>query len=93
MLKVKKKSLILMLALLSTPLMAQAWVKDRVYKFTVLHTNDHHGRFWQNDRDEYGLAAQKTMMDQIRYDVQAHGGAVLILSGGDINTGVPESDL
>ena len=88
-----KKKLALTLVLLTTPLLAQAWVKDRVYKFTVLHTNDHHGHFWQNDRDEYGLAAQKTMMDQIRYDVQAHGGQVLILSGGDINTGVPESDL
>lgn len=92
---VLKKSLlsVLTLALLSTPLMAQAWVKDRTYKFTVLHTNDHHGRFWPNEHDEYGLAAQKTMMDQIRYEVQAHGGATLILSGGDINTGVPESDL
>ena len=72
---------------------ALAWEKGRVYKFTVLHTNDHHGRFWHNEQGEYGLAAQKTLMDQIRYDVQAHGGAVLILSGGDINTGVPESDL
>ncbi|WP_240494256.1 bifunctional UDP-sugar hydrolase/5'-nucleotidase UshA [Pantoea sp. 1.19] len=72
---------------------AHAWEADRTYKFTLLHTNDHHGRFWNNDRDEYGLAAQKTLIDQIRYDVQAHGGAVLILSGGDINTGVPESDL
>jgi len=90
-----KRSLasVLTVALLSTPLIAQAWVKDRTYKFTVLHTNDHHGRFWNNEQGEYGLAAQKTMMDQIRYDVQAHGGAVLILSGGDINTGVPESDL
>lgn len=79
--------------MLSLPLVAQAYVKDRVYKFTVLHTNDHHGHFWQNEHDEYGLAAQKTMMDEIRYDVQAHGGQVLILSGGDINTGVPESDL
>lgn len=94
MLSLKKKLLpALTLVLLTTPLLAQAWVKDRVYKFTVLHTNDHHGHFWPNDRDEYGLAAQKTMMDQIRYDVQAHGGQVLILSGGDINTGVPESDL
>lgn len=84
---------LLALAVFITPLAAQAWVKDKVYKFTVLHTNDHHGRFWQNEHDEYGLAAQKTMMDQIRHDVQAHGGAVLILSGGDINTGVPESDL
>ncbi|MEI2267038.1 bifunctional UDP-sugar hydrolase/5'-nucleotidase UshA [Erwinia sp. CGal63] len=90
----KKKTLTLLaLAILGAPIAAQAWVKDRVYKFTVLHTNDHHGRFWQNEHDEYGLAAQKTMMDQIKYDVQAHGGAVLILSGGDINTGVPESDL
>lgn len=84
---------ILMLSLMATPLLAQAWEKDRSYKFTVLHTNDHHGRFWNNDRDEYGLAAQKTLVDSIRYDVQAHGGSVLILSGGDINTGVPESDL
>ena len=91
---VKKQILsVLALALLSAPLMAQAWVKDRTYKFTVLHTNDHHGRFWNNERDEYGLAAQKTMMDQIRMEVQAHGGDTLILSGGDINTGVPESDL
>lgn len=82
---------ILSLSLLSSQ--AQAWEKGRVYKFTVLHTNDHHGRFWHNEQGEYGLAAQKTLMDKIRYDVQAHGGAVLILSGGDINTGVPESDL
>lgn len=82
---------ILSLTLLSSQ--AQAWEKGRVYKFTVLHTNDHHGRFWHNEQGEYGLAAQKTLMDSIRYDVQAHGGAVLILSGGDINTGVPESDL
>ena len=84
---------LLTVGLLSAPLMAQAWVKDRTYKFTVLHTNDHHGRFWNNEHGEYGLAAQKTMMDKIRLDVQSHGGAVLILSGGDINTGVPESDL
>ena len=89
----KGRAVLLTLSLLMTPLMAQAWVKDRVYKFTVLHTNDHHGRFWHNEQGEYGLAAQKTMMDKIRLDVQAHGGAVLILSGGDINTGVPESDL
>ncbi|MGV3346454.1 bifunctional UDP-sugar hydrolase/5'-nucleotidase UshA [Enterobacteriaceae bacterium LUAb1] len=72
---------------------AQAWEKDRTYSLTILHTNDHHGHFWSNQHDEYGLAAQKTLVDRIRYDVQAHGGQVLLLSGGDINTGVPESDL
>ncbi|MGI2093940.1 bifunctional UDP-sugar hydrolase/5'-nucleotidase UshA [Shewanella oncorhynchi] len=61
--------------------------------FTVLHTNDNHGRFWQNIDGEYGLAAQKTLVDQIRNDVKSKGGEVLLLSGGDINTGVPESDM
>ncbi|WP_261816872.1 bifunctional UDP-sugar hydrolase/5'-nucleotidase UshA [Vibrio gallicus] len=60
---------------------------------TILHTNDHHGHFWPNKYGEYGLAARKTLIDQIRTEVEAQGGVVLMLSGGDINTGVPESDL
>ena len=75
----------------STP--AQKWQADTVYKITVLHTNDHHGRFWQNRYGEYGMAARKTLADQIRHEVESTGGRVLLLSGGDINTGVPESDL
>ena len=67
--------------------------RDRTYRITILHTNDHHGRFWKNADGEYGMAAQKTVVDQVRAEVQAQGGAVLLLSGGDINTGVPESDL
>ena len=62
-------------------------------KLTVLHTNDHHGRFWPNSDGEYGLAARKTLIDRIRAEVAADGGHVLLLDGGDINTGVPESDL
>lgn len=62
-------------------------------KLTVLHTNDHHGRFWPNSDGEYGLAARKTLIDKVRAEVAAGGGQVLLLDGGDINTGVPESDL
>ncbi|MEC9649229.1 bifunctional UDP-sugar hydrolase/5'-nucleotidase [Escherichia marmotae] len=72
---------------------AQAYEQDKTYKITVLHTNDHHGHFWRNEYGEYGLAAQKTLVDGIRKEVAAEGGSVLLLSGGDINTGVPESDL
>ncbi|MFC3394828.1 bifunctional UDP-sugar hydrolase/5'-nucleotidase UshA [Brenneria rubrifaciens] len=72
---------------------AMAWEKDKTYAITILHTNDHHGHFWQNKYGEYGLAAQKTLVDQIRQEVASQGGSVLLLSGGDINTGVPESDL
>ncbi|WNN51446.1 bifunctional UDP-sugar hydrolase/5'-nucleotidase UshA [Hafnia alvei] len=75
------------------PTWAAAWEKDKTYNITILHTNDHHGHFWQNANGEYGLAAQKTLVDQIRHEVAAQGGSVLLLSGGDINTGVPESDL
>ncbi|QLR78701.1 bifunctional UDP-sugar hydrolase/5'-nucleotidase [Citrobacter freundii] len=72
---------------------AQAYEKDRTYKITILHTNDHHGHFWRSEYGEYGLAAQKTLVDGIRKEVAEEGGSVLLLSGGDINTGVPESDL
>ena len=61
--------------------------------FTVLHTNDNHGRFWENGDGEYGMAARKTLIDQIRAEVSSNGGETILLSGGDINTGVPESDL
>ncbi|HCH50414.1 MAG TPA: bifunctional UDP-sugar hydrolase/5'-nucleotidase [Proteus sp.] len=83
----------LTVSLAMTPVMSQAWEKDKTYEITILHTNDHHGHFWHNDRGEYGLAAQKTVVDDIRNEVAKKGGSVLLLSGGDINTGVPESDL
>ena len=66
---------------------------DKTYAITILHTNDHHGRFWQNRNGEYGMAARKTVIDGIRAQVTAAGGYSLLLDGGDVNTGVPESDL
>lgn len=35
------------------------WQPDTTYKVTILHTNDHHGRFWHNKYGEYGMAARK----------------------------------
>ena len=67
--------------------------RDKTYRITILHTNDHHGRFWKNSDGEYGMAARKTVIDTIRADVAAGGGYSLLLDGGDVNTGVPESDL
>ncbi len=66
---------------------------DRTYRITIIHTNDHHGRFWKNSDGEYGMAARKTVIDSIRGEVAAAGGYSLLLDGGDVNTGVPESDL
>lgn len=67
--------------------------KDKTYRITVMHTNDHHGRFWRNSDGEYGMSARKTVIDGIRREVAAAGGYSLLLDGGDVNTGVPESDL
>ncbi|EBV5828147.1 bifunctional UDP-sugar hydrolase/5'-nucleotidase [Salmonella enterica subsp. enterica serovar Carmel] len=86
-------ALALLAAFALTTQPAQAYEKDKTYKITILHTNDHHGHFWRSEYGEYGLAAQKTLVDSIRKEVTQEGGSVLLLSGGDINTGVPESDL
>jgi 5'-nucleotidase/UDP-sugar diphosphatase len=66
---------------------------DKTYRLTILHTNDHHGRFWRNSNGEGGMAARKTLIDRIRAEVKESGGHVLLLDAGDVNTGVPESDL
>jgi len=89
--KIITVSLLAALGALSLP--AQAYEQDKTYNITILHTNDHHGHFWRSEYGEYGLSAQKTLVDGIRKEVAAQGGSVLLLSGGDINTGVPESDL
>ena len=83
------------LGLITTQVSAEGpqWDKDKSYKLTILHTNDNHGRFWNNRHGEYGMAARKTLVDSIRAEVSSAGGQLLLLSGGDINTGVPESDL
>ncbi|ELL9786878.1 bifunctional UDP-sugar hydrolase/5'-nucleotidase [Salmonella enterica] len=86
-------ALALLAAFALTTQPAQAYEKDKTYKITILHTNDHHGHIWRSEYGEYGLAAQKTLVDSIRKEVAQEGGSVLLLSGGDINTGVPESDL
>ncbi|EDZ5312066.1 bifunctional UDP-sugar hydrolase/5'-nucleotidase [Salmonella enterica] len=86
-------ALALLAAFALTTQPAQAYEKDKTYKITILHTNDHHGHFWRSEYGEYGLAAQKTLVDSIRKEVAQEGGSVLLLSGGDSNTGVPESDL
>ncbi|HQN71919.1 MAG TPA: 5'-nucleotidase C-terminal domain-containing protein [bacterium] len=64
---------------------------------TVIFTNDSHGMAWQFDEPNNpgigGLAAQKTIIDMIRAEVQGKGGNVIILSAGDITLGDPRSNV
>lgn len=86
------KSFILFSLLISSQL-SFAYTKGKVYKLTILHTNDHHGRFWPNKEGELGLAPRATLIQNLRAEIQKEGGHVLLLDAGDINTGVPQSDL
>ncbi|WP_049857726.1 bifunctional UDP-sugar hydrolase/5'-nucleotidase UshA [Trabulsiella odontotermitis] len=60
---------------------------------TILHTNDHHGAWWQNKSGHEGLANRYAMIERIRQEVAAQNGTVVLLDAGDVNTGTPESDL
>ncbi|MBP5406366.1 5'-nucleotidase C-terminal domain-containing protein [bacterium] len=69
--------------------------KDRL--LTVIFTNDSHGMAWKFDEPNNpgigGLAAQKTLIDDIRAEVQGKGGNLLVLSAGDITLGDPRSNI
>lgn len=87
------KKLFTVLPLALTISTAMAYQQDKTYHFTLLHTNDTHGHFWPNAKGEYGFAAQKTIIDRVRAEVEKNGGSVILLNAGDFNTGVPESDM
>ncbi len=70
-----------------------AYTTDKIYKITVLHTNDHHGHFWQNKDGEGGLMARATLIKNIREEVKKGEGYLLLLDAGDVNTGPPQSNL
>ena len=38
-------------------------------RITILHTNDHHGAFWENERGEFGLVAQAPLKKTFSPDV------------------------
>ena len=62
-------------------------------QLVLLHTNDHHGHYIQDPKQRiFGMAARKTLIDKLRGTAKGQGKTVLLLSGGDINTGTPESD-
>lgn len=87
------KKLFTVIPLVLTISTAMAYQQDKTYHFTLLHTNDTHGHFWPNAKGEYGFAAQKTIIDRVRAEVEKNGGSVILLNAGDFNTGVPESDM
>lgn len=72
---------------------ATKYEPTKTYKLTLLHTNDHHGRFWSNKDGEWGLAARSTLIKDIRNSADKANADVLLLDAGDVNTGIPQSDM
>lgn len=69
----------------------------KIHHLTILHTADHHGHFAKfspyANPNVGGMAARSTLVNIVRAEVEEAGGHVLLLSAGDVNIGVPESDL
>lgn len=67
--------------------------KKELFTLSILHTNDHHGHYLPDEKGQYGMAARKTLIDELRRTSLSQNGYSLLLSGGDINTGTMESDM
>lgn len=67
--------------------------KNQKFTLRLLHTNDHHGHYLADSDDQFGMAARKTLIDELRKNILNEKGSSLLLSGGDINTGTMESDM
>lgn len=65
-------------------------------KIVIAHTNDIHGRAWPFLREDGnwmgGYAAQARVVSQLKQEAENDNAAFFLLSAGDVNTGVPESD-
>ncbi len=84
---------ILLASIFLSSLPLWAYTPGKTYKVSILHTNDNHGRFWQNKEGEYGMSARSTLIKSLREEIQKEGGHVLLIDAGDVNTGVPQSDM
>ncbi len=68
-----------------------------ILHLVVLHTNDTHGYGWPHLRSDGklwgGFASQAKVVKDIREQIEKENGVLYLMSAGDVNTGVPESDL
>lgn len=67
-------------------------------RLIIVHTNDSHGQVIPfkdptTGRRVGGFGARATLVKRIRREAERTGAHVLVLDAGDVNTGVPESDL
>ncbi|HLA44312.1 MAG TPA: metallophosphoesterase, partial [Aggregatilineales bacterium] len=76
-------SLLLILLAGMLPLAAAQDEEEETFSLTIMHTNDEHAGHEPNSAGDGGAARQKTVVDQIRAEVENS----LLLDGGDRFTG------
>lgn len=90
--KLNKKLFIFVLMLLFA-FSSYAYEAGRKYPLSFFHVNDTHGNFYKDQNGVGGWAILSTMVNEARKNAQLLNGDVFLTSGGDVNSGVPESDL
>lgn len=71
-----------------------AFEAGRKYPITFFHVSDTHGQFYKSTTtNSGGFAILATMVQQARQEAAATDSLFFLTSGGDVNTGTPESDL
>ncbi len=83
----------LVLALMLSASALYAYEQGRTYKLRIFFMNDTHGRFYSNADGEGGFSAVATQLNNLRVEGMDKGFYPVFLVAGDINTGLPESDL
>lgn len=71
-----------------------SYESGRKYQITFYHVSDTHGAFYKSPTtNSGGFAILSTMVKQARHEAALAGDIFFLTSGGDVNTGTPESDL
>lgn len=73
------------------------FVSSQSVDLTILHTNDQHGHLLPQDipgqKMVGGIAARMSLVREIKNEIAPKGGYMLLLDGGDLNTGAPIADM
>lgn len=85
---------ILFMLLFFTVSITTAYEPNKKYSLTFYHINDTHGAFYKSPvTGEGGFAILGTIIKEARKNADKSESLLFLTSGGDVNTGTPESDL
>jgi len=90
-----KKTCFLLVFFVAIFAYAEELPQDKPYKLTIIHISDSHGHILNfGDKENPGVASPiGILVNKVREDAKKDGSTVLFFHSGDLNTGIPESDI